>query len=208
MSFLALVNAYLRFYNDYSFFPGSNKVGSSFLFAGYLGMFVGLAISPIPDYILVPVYGYLSAVGIFNPYTTFIVCLVGAVFPLEYVCGRFAGRPLLLKGLSYLRISETDITVGENWLKHHGSFSIFISTFIPFFYTVASLAAGTLKMSWASFMVYSAVGFGLRYVFLEYIGYFGIYIFAASFDYAERGLFFFLIVLPSAYAIAYLVSLF
>jgi membrane protein DedA with SNARE-associated domain len=183
-------------------------MSSSFLFAGYLGMFIGLAISPIPDYVLVPVYGYLSAIGIFDPYTTFLVCLVGAVFPIEYVCGRFAGRPLLLKGLSYMHISEKDIVTGEKWLKDHGRFSIFISTFIPFFYTISSLAAGTLKMSWASFIGFSALGFGLRYVFLEYIGYFGIYIFAASFDFAQRGLFFFLIVLSSAYAIAYLARMF
>jgi len=199
LSVLALLNASFRF-NELSPYSLSQGGGStSILTAGYLGMFISMAILPIPDYILVPGYGYLCSLGVFDPVTTFLVCLAGAVFPLEYVCGRFAARPLLVKGLSLFRISENDIQVADDWLFNHGRFSIFISTFIPFFYTVASLAAGTLKMKAAPFLGASTAGFGVRYVFLEYVGFYSIYVFTASFDYSERSYFLLALMISSAY---------
>jgi membrane protein DedA with SNARE-associated domain len=202
LSVLALLNAYYHFTNVSSYDINQQGVSSS---ADYLGMFISMAILPIPDYILVPAYGSLSAVGILNPFATFLVCLAGALFPIEYFCGRFAARSLLLKGLSLMRISEKDIEVADKWLVDHGHFSIFISTFIPFFYTVASLAAGTLKMKPGRFFLASAAGFGLRFVFLEYVGYYSVYVFTASFDYSQRTLFSLLLILSFAYAALHLV---
>ena len=204
LSVLALLNAYLHLINVSSYNINLEGVSSPFLLAGYIGMFIMIAFSPLPDYFLVPAYGYLSLIGLFNPYYTFLVCLAGAVFPIEYVCGRFAARPLLAKALSLFRISEKNIETADKWLVEHGKFSIFISTFIPFFYSVVSLAAGTLRMSAVSFLLWSAVGFGVRYAFLEYVGYYSIYIFTASFDYSQRIPFALLLVLSSAYIALYL----
>jgi membrane protein DedA with SNARE-associated domain len=200
VSVLALLNAYLDF-NDASSYSG---ISSSLLVAGYVGMFLTMFASPIPDYILVPIYGYLSSIGVFNPLLTFLICMVASVLPIPFVAGRLAGRPLLLKGLSYFHITEKDIKVADDWLLEHGRFSIFTSTFIPFFYTVASLAAGTLKMSTASFMILSVAGFGIRFAFLEYVGYSSIEIFTASFDFAQRGLFFLVLIISSLYVALYL----
>ena len=203
-SVLALLNAYFRLVNVSSY--NINREGvSSFLLAGYVGMFLNLALSPVPDYFLVPVYGFLSSIGIFNPYYTFLVCLLGALFPIEYACGRLAARPLLLKALALFRISEKNIEIADKWLVDHGKFSIFISTFIPFFYSVTSLAAGTLKMNSVGFFVSSSAGFGLRFVFLEGVGFYSIYVFTASFDYSQRTLFFLLLILSSVYAALHLV---
>jgi membrane protein DedA with SNARE-associated domain len=205
LSVLALLNAYFHLTNVSSYNINHEGVSSPFLLAGYLGMFISVAILPVPDYFLVPAYGYLSLIGVFNPYYTFLVCLVGAVFPIEYVCGRLAARPLLLKVLSLLRISEKNIETADKWLVEHGKFSIFTSTFIPFFYNVTSLAAGTLKMNPVAFFLASSAGFGLRFVFLEGVGYYSIYIFTASFDYSQRTLFSLLLILSSVYAALYLV---
>lgn len=204
VSVLALLNAYFHLYNVSSYDLGQEGLSASLLLAGYLGMFLSIWISPIPDYILVPVYGYLSSIGVFNPYTTFLVCLVAALLPLEYASGRLAGRPLLLKGLSFFHISEKDIEVADAWLMQHGRFSIFTSTFIPFFYSVASLAAGTLRMNAIAFLLTSTAGFGLRFAFLEYIGYSSIYIFSSSFDYSQRALFILLLISSFAYAALYI----
>lgn len=208
VSILALLNAYFRFntVSSYSVTPGG--VSSQLLFAGYLGMFFSIAVLPVPDYVLVPVYGYLSSIGIFSPFTTFLVCLAGAVFPVEYACGRLVARPLLLKALSFFRMSEKEIKVADDWLVEHGKFSIFVSTFIPFFYSVASLAAGTLRMGAVPFLADSAAGFGVRFAFLEYAGYYSIYIFTASFDYSQRNLFSLLLVVSLSYAVLYLVRTF
>ena len=207
LSLLALLNAYLNFANITSYDASLVIGSSSLLLAGYIGMFITIAFSPVPDYFLVPAFGYLSATGVFNPYMTFLVCLVGAVFPLEYVAGRFAGRPLLMKGLSYIKISERSIAAAEKWLAEHGRFSIFTSTFIPFFYTIISLAAGILKMNAAAFLLASAAGFGLRYAFLEYIGSNSVYIFTASFDYSQRMLLILLLISSSLFAALYLIRI-
>jgi len=169
-------------------------------------MFVSVWISPVPDYVLVPAYGYLSSIGLFNPYTTFLVCLAAALFPIEYAAGRLVPRPLLLKGLHYVRISASDIQQADRWIAEHGHFSIFIATFIPFFYSVSSLAAGTLKMKAGAFFLASTLGFGLRFVFLEYVGYKSVYVFTASFDYSQRTLLSSLLILSSLYAAVYLVG--
>jgi hypothetical protein len=46
----------------------------------------------------------------------------------------------------------------------------------------------------------------LKYVFLEAVGYYGIYIFTASFDYSQRILFSLLLILSSLYAAIYLAA--
>jgi membrane protein DedA with SNARE-associated domain len=205
LSVLVLLNAYLHLVNISSYDINQESVSSPFLLTSYLGMFISIAILPVPDYILVPAYGYLSAIGLFNPYSTFLVCLLGALFPIEYACGRLAARPLTLKVLSLFHMSEKDIERADKWLVEHGKFSIFISTFIPFFYSLASLAAGTLKMSVAWFLLSSAAGFGLRFAFLEFVGYYTIYVFTASFDYSQRTLFTLLLILSLIYAAVHLV---
>jgi membrane protein DedA with SNARE-associated domain len=204
LSGLALVNGYWGFVNISTYSISQSDLSSSVLFAGYAGMFFAMAILPIPDYTLVPVYGFLCSIGLFDPVTTFVVCLAAAILPIEYLCGRLAARPLLLKGLRYFGIREKDIEVADRWLIDHGRFSIFMATFVPFFYSVASLAAGTLKMKAVQFFVFSAAGFGLRYVFLEYIGYYGVYIFSASFDYSQRALFAGILIVTSAYLVIHL----
>ncbi len=206
LTFLALLNAYLDFANMSSYDITRGGISSEILFAGYSGMFISIVLLPIPDYFLIPAYGYLSSIGIFNPYVTFLVCLIAAILPIEYLPGRFVGRPLLLKGVSYFGISEKGVETAEKWLKEHGRFSIFISTFIPFFYSVTSLAAGMLKMNAGEFLLASALGFGLRYAILEFIGYNSIFIFTSSFDYSQRVLLALLLLLSSLYAALYLVG--
>lgn len=206
VSVLALLNGY---YHYFSISPYAVQRGASspFLMAGYIGMFVSIAFVPVPDYFLVPIYGYLSLVGIFDPLTTFLVCIAAALFlmELEYAGGRLMARPLLLKALSYFRISEKDIEAADRWLIRHGKFSIFISTFVPYFYSVTSLAAGTLRMNPVAFFLASFAGFGLRFTFLEYVGYSSINIFAPSFDYSQRAIFILLVVVSSLYVALYLV---
>lgn len=207
VSFLALVNGYFHLVNISPYRTAGKGLPAGFLLTGYLGMFLTMVFSPVPDYFLIPAFGYLSMVGMFNPYYTFLVCVLGALFPIEYVCGRFAARPLLLKALSFFRISEKTLETTDKWLADHGRFSILISTFIPFFYSVASLAAGTLKMRATEFILFSTAGFAVRYAFLELIGYYGIYVFASSFDYSQRTMFFMLLGLSSIYVAIHFVRI-
>jgi membrane protein DedA with SNARE-associated domain len=199
VSSLALINGYFHLVNVSPYGTNREDLSSLFLLSGYLGMFLTITFSPVPDYILVPAFGYLASIGVFNPYYTFLLCILGSLFPIEYVCGRFAARPLMMKALSFMRISEKKLETTDKWLEEHGPFSIFISTFIPFFYSIASLAAGTLKMNAAEFFLSSTAGFALRFLFLELAGYYGLYVFTSSFDFSQKTLFFVLLILSAAY---------
>lgn len=205
---LALLNGYFDFVNVVSYNASDVGLSSSILVAGYLGAFLTILVSPVPDYLVVPVYGYLSSVQLFNPYAIFLVCLLGAVAPLEYAPARFARRPLVMKFLSYFRIQEKDIKVADDWIREHGRFSMFTATFIPFFYSVAAFAAGTLNMGAASFLLFSTAGFGLRYAFLESVGFFGVHIFSFSFDYVNRAFFFAVLAVSLAYVVVHLLRSF
>ncbi len=205
-SALALLNGYYRFANISYHEIALSGLTSPFLLAGYLGMFLTIAFSPVPDYFMVPAFGYLSSIGVFDPYTTFLVCLLGAIVPITYVPGRFVGRPLLLRSVAYFGISERALGEADKWLVEHGNFSVFIATFIPFFYSVIGLAAGMLRMNAAKFLLASTAGYGLRFVVLEYVGYQSILIFTASFDYAQRALFFTLLIISFLYSALYLVE--
>lgn len=203
LSVLALLNGYFHLINISFYGVNQKRVSSPFLLAGYLGMFISVAFL-VPDYVLVPVCGYLSLIGLFNPFYTFLVCLAGALLPIEYVCGRFAARPVLLKILSLLYISEKSLEAADRWILEHGMFSIFLSTFVPFFYSAIALTAGTMKMKPSRFFLSSFAGYGLKYVFLEAVGYYGVFVFTISFDYSQRTLFFLLLILTCVYVSFYL----
>jgi membrane protein DedA with SNARE-associated domain len=204
---MMLLNAYVRFVDESSYHidPGT---ASAYQIAGYVGMFLTIALLPIPDYFLIPIYGYLCALGIFDPIVTFLVCVAGAILPFAYIPARYAGRPLLLKGVSYFGISNKRIEASEKWLRENGRFAVFISTFIPFLYLPVSLAAGLLKMGWVEFLGVSALGFGIRFAFLEIVGYSGSLIFTASFDYDHRYLITVIMLIASAYVAAYVLGAF
>jgi membrane protein DedA with SNARE-associated domain len=202
---MMLLNAYFKFADESNYHVDP---GSAYQLAGYVGMFLTISLLPIPDYFLIPIYGYLCAVGIFDPFVTFAVCTIAAILPIAYLPARYAGRPLLLKGVSYFGISNKRIEAAEKWLRENGRFAVFISTFIPFLYLPVSLAAGLLKMGWAEFLGVSALGFGLRFAFLELIGYSGSMIFTASFDAAHWELIALIMFLALAYVAAYLLGAF
>ncbi len=174
LSSISIANGFLHFIS-----PTINLRSLSFgifepvYLLGYLGMFILVAFAPLPDYIIVPFYGYLAFVGIFNVYATLFVS-VGAMLFLsivEYFAGRYAGRALLLRGLSAFKIHEEDLMLADLWIEKHGTFSIFISTFVPYIKTVIALAAGTLKMKFANFVFSNFLGYFIRFVILLYIGY-------------------------------------
>jgi membrane protein DedA with SNARE-associated domain len=198
ISAVGLANAYFRFLNITSYHSTNQQIPYSHLLAGYVGVFF-LRLLPIPDFITVPLFGYLSSIHVFNPVIVFFVALAGAILPIEYLAGRFAARPIMLKVLSIMKIKEGNVEVAERWLLDHGNFSIFMATFIPYFYSVAAFAAGTLKMRVVPYMAATTLGFGIRYALLEYIGYYGVYILSPKYDYSNRDALFAILAFTSVY---------
>jgi len=207
VSLIGLTNAYLHYVNISSYYSYQREVLRPFSLTGYSGMFVIVAFAPLPDYLIIPLYGYLSAIGIFNIYLTFAVSVSSMLFEMgiEYAGGRFGGRPLLLKVLSKFHITEGDIEFADNWIAKHGPVSIFLATFIPYFKNVTSIAAGTLRMNAFWFFLSNLAGFGLRFAFLLYIGYRSIYVLTPGFDYHNRNLLFLVAALSCSYIALYMI---
>ncbi|MEM0195125.1 MAG: DedA family protein [Thermoplasmatales archaeon] len=199
----ALLNGFYHFYSLESYRLTDVSIPLAGFLAGYVGIFVSILLLPVPDYILIPFYGYLCSIGVFNPYLTLLASTAGAVVPIEFTLGLYAGSRILKKIFSHMKISDARISVATDWVKRHGNFSVFLATFVPFFYSAASFSAGTLKMRFSSFMIVSTVGFSLRYIGLELIGYYGLYLFTSQYDYKYRYVFASLLVTSALYAIAY-----
>jgi membrane protein DedA with SNARE-associated domain len=93
----------------------------------------------------------------------------------------------------------------DRLMTKYGKLSVFVGTFVPYSYAVKSFAAGLARMNWVAFFLPSVAGFGLKYAFLEGVGYYSFCIFTASFDYSQRTFFSLLLALASIYTAVYLV---
>ncbi len=209
ISVLGLTNGYLHYLNYANYYSDEIRIFGPFYYMGYLGIFIVVAFAPLPDYLILPFYGYLSSLGDFNIYIAFLVSVLSMLFltGIEYAGGRLAGRLLLLKVLSYFGIKEKDISAADDWITNHGMFSIFIATFIPYFKNVTSLAAGTLKMRAPDFFMANFAGFSLRFSALMYVGYASVNVFRPSFDVRFRGLLYLIGIFSIAYILLYIFSL-
>ncbi len=143
---------------------------------GYTGFFILTMFSPLPDYIIVPFYGYLASIGLFNPYILFVISVLAMtlLMQMEFFAGKYGGRPLLLRVLKYFGVKEREMAVAEKWIDRHGSFSVFIFTFIPYVKTAMALTSGLLKMRSLNYLIANLTGFAIRFAILIYVGYNGI----------------------------------
>ncbi|KAA8922913.1 DedA family protein [Thermoplasma sp.] len=205
---VALTNAYLHYLNVSSYYSYERRILAPFSLTGYEGMFFVVAFAPLPDYLIIPFYGYLASIGEFNIFATFFVSVMSMLFEMgiEYAGGRLAGRAILLKALSYFKITENDLEVADRWIRDHGPFSIFVATFIPYFKNVTSVAAGTLKMNAPWFFLSNFAGFAIRFGLLIYVGYSGIFVLTPSFDYDHRIAIAILGVMALLYLTGYLIN--
>ncbi|MCY0851222.1 MAG: DedA family protein [Thermoplasma acidophilum] len=205
---IALTNAYLHYVNISSYYSYEKRILAPFSLTGYEGMFFVVAFAPLPDYLIIPFYGYLSSIGEFNVFAAFSVSVMAMLFEMgiEYAGGRLAGRAILLKALSYFKITENDLEVADKWIRDHGPFSIFVATFIPYFKNVTSIAAGTLKMNAPWFFLSNFAGFAIRFGLLIYIGYSGVFVLTPSFDYRHRLAIAILGVIALLYLTGYLIN--
>ncbi len=193
-STILLLNGYLRLFNPPIYNQHENIINGDFLAVGYAGVFLITAFSPLPDYFIVPILGYMAYLGLLNIWLVVLISSIADVILMfvDYLGGRFAGRAIVVKFLGIFKVKTENLTNAEEWIGRHGFASIFISTFIPFFKHVVSVAAGTLRMNVLIFLLSNFAGFSIRFLFLALLGYRGIYLFSPSFDYETRWVFYLL----------------
>jgi len=131
---------------------------------GYLGLFLSMtleiALTPIPSEVVVPLAGYLSLEGTFDPggviAVTSLANLTGSA--LAYYAGMKGGRAIVVRYGKRLLISEREVEWAEEFFKRYGSIAILVCRLLPAIRTVISLPAGMAKMNFPKFSAYTLMG--------------------------------------------------
>lgn len=144
---------------------------------GYLGagflMVLESMVAPVPSELVMPFVGFLVAEGKFTWTMSIVATSIGSIVGslASYAMGYWGGRPLVMKVGKYLLLNERDLEWTEKWFARHGSWTIFVSRFIPVVRHLISIPAGLGKMRLLPFCVYTLIGATLWNVFLLVCGY-------------------------------------
>jgi len=143
-----------------------------YLGAGFLMMLESM-VAPVPSELVMPFVGFLVVEGKFSAPVAILVTsfasIVGSL--VSYYLGYFGGRPIVLKVGRYLLLNREHLEWTEQWFARHGSWTIFVSRFIPVVRHLISLPAGLGRMRIAPFCIYTLIGATMWNSFLLWCGY-------------------------------------
>jgi membrane protein DedA with SNARE-associated domain len=127
----------------------------------------------IPSEAISPFAGYLVSegrMGLFGAVTAGVLGnLVGSW--VAYFIGLFGGRELWERYGRFVGVRAHHLIVAEKWFDRYGEFTVFVSRCLPVVRTFISFPAGTARMNFAKFSVYTLLGC-IPWVFaLTYLGY-------------------------------------
>jgi membrane protein DedA with SNARE-associated domain len=140
--------------------------------AGFL-MAMESMVAPVPSELVMPFVGFLVVEGKFSLWAAILVTSLGSIIGslISYYMGYFGGRPVVLKVGRYLLLNQEHLEWTERWFSRHGSWTIFVSRFIPVVRHLISIAAGLGRMRLLPFCVYTLIGATLWNSFLLWCGY-------------------------------------
>jgi len=127
---------------------------------------------PVPSEIVMPFAGYLAySTGTFDLISLTIAGTVGNLIgsTIAYWVGLKAGRPFVLKYGKYILLRKRHLDLAESWFTKYGEATTLFSRMLPIVRTFISLPAGTAKMNFKKFLLFTTIGsvpwnFALAYV--------------------------------------------
>ncbi len=144
---------------------------------GYFGAGLLMAlesmIAPVPSEAVMPFVGFMVADGHWNLWLSIVVTSLGSIAGslASYGMGYYGGKPLVLKVGKYLLLDKHDLEMTERFFhKRSGTWTLFISRFIPVIRHFVSIPAGIGKMPLAPFVVATLVGATIWNTFLLILG--------------------------------------
>jgi membrane protein DedA with SNARE-associated domain len=140
--------------------------------AGFL-MTMESMVAPVPSELVMPFVGFLVVEGKFSLALAILVTSLGSIIGslISYYMGYFGGRPFVIKAGKYLLLNHEHLEWTEHWFSRHGSWTIFVSRFIPVVRHLISIPAGLGKMKLLPFCVYTLLGATMWNTFLLLCGY-------------------------------------
>jgi len=130
-------------------------------------------IAPVPSELVMPFVGFLAAEGKFSIPMAIVFTSIGSLVGslISYYLGLWGGRPLVLKAGRYLFLNHEHLEWTERWFAKNGSWTIFVSRFIPVVRHLISIPAGLGRMNVLRFSIFTIVGATIWNTFLLYCGY-------------------------------------
>lgn len=131
---------------------------------GYLGLVLVMTLEsaciPIPSEIILPMAGWMVAMGKWNLWLAVFFGTVGNTLGscVAYWVGATGGRPLVERFGRYIFISHHDLELADRWFARYGEWTVFFSRMMPIVRTFISLPAGIARMNFFKFLVYSIAG--------------------------------------------------
>ncbi len=141
--------------------------------AGFL-MVLESMVAPVPSELVMPFVGFLVQEGRFSLHWAILATSLGSLIGslLSYYAGYYGGRPFVLKVGRYFLLNREHLEFTENWFARHGSWTVFVSRFIPVVRHLISIPAGMGKMRLLPFCLYTIVGATMWNTFLLACGYY------------------------------------
>lgn len=140
--------------------------------AGFLMMLESM-VAPVPSELVMPFVGFLAAEGKFSLTASILATSLGSLVGslISYYMGYLGGRPFVLHAGRYLLLNKEHLEWTEQWFERNGSWTIFVSRFIPVVRHLISIPAGLGRMKLLPFCVYTVLGATMWNTFLLMCGY-------------------------------------
>lgn len=135
-----------------------------YLYEGiFLAALIETIIPPIPTLAVFPTAGFLASqqgLPLIGVIPMILLGAIGATLGTSgiYLIALKLGRVVLLKYLSYMRISEKKLERVEVWFEKYGDKAVFLGRLIPVMREMISVPAGLLKMRIPKFVLYTFAG--------------------------------------------------
>ena len=135
---------------------------------------LGLFGLPFPNEWLLAYIGYLVFKGTLHPVSAAAAAFFGSLcgMVINYCLGRSFGTHLIQKFSRILHMSPDKIDRVHEWFRHSGRLGLVAGFFLPGVRHVTALAAGTVKMAFTEFLLFSAIGgffWTCSFVYLGYV---------------------------------------
>ena len=151
-----------------AFFGGLDTTSIFFLMALESSLF------PIPSEAVMIPAGYLAAVGKISLMQTLLAGTLGSIAgaSVNYLLGKYVGKPFLLKYGKYLLINHKKYLEAEALFLTNDRLYTFLGRLIPVIRHLISLPAGIFRMNYPIFVLITGLGAGLWCAILLAVGYY------------------------------------
>ncbi len=150
------------------------KILDTTSYAGAAGlMILESMIAPVPSEAVMPFVGFQVADGKWNLWLAIASTSAGSMIGslLSYWMGYYGGKPLVLKVGKYLLLNQRDLERTEQFFhRRAGTWTLFLSRFIPVVRHFVSIPAGMGRMNLVPFCLATFFGATIWNTFLLWCG--------------------------------------